>query len=152
RETGELAMLPIAATYRASLHVHAGAFGAASSLIEEADAITQATDMAPLKYAALMLAAWRGNETDALQLLEAGRLEGTARGEGMALGVGEWATALLYNGGGRYAEAFAAAERGIEHDDVGLFAWSLVELIEAGVRTGAAAAAASALDRLSERT
>jgi hypothetical protein len=43
----------------------AGAFRAASSLIEEADAITRATDMAPLKYAALMLAAWRGDEADA---------------------------------------------------------------------------------------
>ncbi len=152
RETGALSMLPIAATYRASLHVHAGAFGAASSLIEEADAITQATDMAPLKYASLMLAAWRGNEADALELIEAGRLEATARGEGMGLGVLEWATALLYNGCGRYAEALAAAQRGCEHDDVGLFAWSLVELIEAGVRSGAADATSAALDRLSERT
>ncbi len=152
RETGALSVLPIAATYRASLHVHAGAFGAASSLIEEADAITHATGMAPLKYAALMLAAWRGNEADALELIEAGRLEATARGEGMGLGVIEWATALLYNGRGRYAEARAAAQRGCEHDDVGLFAWSLVELIVAGARSGATGASAVALNRLSERT
>ena len=70
----------------------------------------------------------------------------------MALGVLEWATALLYNGCGRYADALAAAERGCEHDDVGLYAWSLAELIESGVRTGATDAAAAALDRLSERT
>jgi DNA-binding CsgD family transcriptional regulator len=152
RETGALAQLPIAATYRASLHVHAGAFDAASSLIEEADAIIQATDMAPLKYASLMLAAWRGNEAEALELIVGGRVEATARGEGMALGVGEWATALLYNGRGRYAEALAAAERGCEYDDVGLFAWALVELIEAGVRSGATDATSGALDRLSERT
>jgi DNA-binding CsgD family transcriptional regulator len=152
RETGALSMLPIAATYRASLHVHAGAFDSASSLIEEADAITQATGMAPLKYASLMLAAWRGNEADGLELIEAGRLEATARGEGMGLGVIEWATALLYNGCGRYAEALEAAQRGCEHDDVGLFEWSLVELIEAGARTGATEAAAAALDRLSGRT
>jgi DNA-binding CsgD family transcriptional regulator len=152
RETGALSILPIAATYRASLHVHAGSFGAASSLIEEADAITQATDMAPLKYASLMLAAWRGNEADGLRLIEAGRLEATARGEGMGLGVIEWATALLYNGCGRYAEALAAAQRGCEHDDVGLFASSLAELIEAGVRSGVTDAASEALDRLSGRT
>jgi DNA-binding CsgD family transcriptional regulator len=152
RETGALSVLPIAATYRASLHVHEGAFGAASSLIEEADAVTQATDIAPLKYASLMLAAWRGNEADALKLIEAGRLEATARGEGMGLGVIEWATALLYNGRGRYAEALAAAQRGCEHDDVGLFAWALVELIEAGVRSGATDATSAALDRLSART
>ena len=152
RETGMLSVLPIAATYRAALHVHAGAFSAASSLIEEADAITQATEMASLKYASLMLAAWRGNEADGLELIEAGRLSATARGEGMGLGITEWATALLYNGHGRYAEALAAAQRGCEHDDVGLFALNLVELIVAGVRNGARDTASSALDRLSQRT
>jgi DNA-binding CsgD family transcriptional regulator len=152
RDTGTLRVLPIAATYRASLHVHAGAFGAASSLIEESDAIIQATGMAPLKFASLMLAAWRGNEAEGLELIEAGRLEATARGEGMGLGVLEWATALLYNGRGRYAEALAAAQQGCEQDDDGLFAWTLVELIEAGVRSGATDATSAALDRLSERT
>jgi DNA-binding CsgD family transcriptional regulator len=152
RETGALRVLPIAATYRASLHVHAGSFGAASSLIEESDAIVQATGMAPLKLASLMLAAWRGNEAEALELFEAGRLEATARGEGMGLGVLEWATALLYNGLGRYADALAAAQQGCEQDDAGLFAWTLVELIEAGVRSGETDATSAALDRLSART
>ena len=87
RETGVLSVLPIAATYRASLHVHAGDFGAASALIEEANAITQATETAPLKYAALMLAAWRGNEADGLELIEAAKVEAVARGEGMGLGL-----------------------------------------------------------------
>jgi DNA-binding CsgD family transcriptional regulator len=152
RETGALSVLPTAATYRAALHVHAGEFGAASSLIAEADAMTHATGMAPLKYAALMMAAWRGNEAQALELFEAGRLEATARGEGMGLRVKEWAKALLYNGCGRYGEALEAAQRGCEQDDVGLFAWACVELIEAGVRCGDTDAASAALDRLNERT
>jgi DNA-binding CsgD family transcriptional regulator len=152
RETGALSVLPIAATYRAALHVHAGEFAAASSLIAEADAITHATGMAPLKYASLMMAAWRGNEAEALVLFEAARTEGTARGEGMGLRVLEWATALLYNCCGRYGEAFEAAQRGCEEDDVGLFGWSLVELIDSGVRCGDTDAASAALDRLSERT
>ena len=78
------------------------------------------------------------------------------RGDGAGRGHGawraDWATALLHNGNGRYAEALAAAQRGCEHDDVGLFAWCLVELIEAGVRSGATDAASAALERLSERT
>jgi DNA-binding CsgD family transcriptional regulator len=152
REMGALGVLPTAATYRASLHVHAGDFGAASSLIGEADAITSATDMAPLKYASLMLAAWRGNEADAHELFEAGRLEATARGEGRGLGILEWAAALLNNGCGRYAEALAAARRGCEHEDVGVFERSLVELIEAGVRCDDTDAASTALERLSART
>jgi DNA-binding CsgD family transcriptional regulator len=85
-------------------------------------------------------------------MFEAARVEGTARGEGMGLRVLEWATALLYNGCGRYAEALEAARRCCEQDDLGLYGWSLVELIEAGVRTGAADAASDGLDRLSERT
>jgi len=152
RETGTLRVLPIAATYRAALHVHAGAFGPASSLIEEADAIVDATDMAPLKLASLMLAAWRGNEAEAGALFESGRREATARGEGQGLGVLDWAMALLHNGSGRYALALAAARRGCERDDDELFAWTLVELIEAGARSDATDVASAALDRLSERT
>src|SRR3954447_9113541 len=152
REAGALRVLPTAATYRACLHIHAGAFGPASSLIEEADAIVEATGLAPLKLASLMLAAWRGNEAEMLGLLETGLPLAKARGEGMALGFGGWASALLYNGHGRYAEALAAAQQACEYDDVGPFAWALVELIEAGVRSGATDAASAALDRLSERT
>ncbi len=85
RERGAVSVLPVAATYRAALHVQAGEFGAASALIAEADAITQATGMAPLKYASLMMTAWRGNEAEGLEVIEAARLEGKKRGEGMGL-------------------------------------------------------------------
>jgi DNA-binding CsgD family transcriptional regulator len=152
RETGALRVLPTAATYRACLHVHAGAFDAASSLIEEADAIVEATGLAPLKLASLMLGAWRGDEAQTLGELEVGLPLARARGEGMALGVADWAMALLYNGQGRYAEALAAAQRACEYDDVGPFGWALVEQIEAGVRSGVTDAASAALDRLSART
>ena len=152
RETGALSVLPIAATYRAALHVHAGEFGAASALIAEADAITDATGMAPLKYASLMMAAWRGNEAEALELFEAARLEGTARGEGMGL--------RSWSGPQRCSTTAAAATARHSRPPsevasktiVGLFGWSLVELIEAGVRSGATDASSAALDRLSERT
>jgi DNA-binding CsgD family transcriptional regulator len=152
RETGALRVLPTAATYRACLHVHAGAFGPASSLIAETDTIVEATGLAPLRLASVMLAAWRGNEAETLGVLETGLPLARGRGEGMALGVAGWAFALLYNAHGRYAEALASAQRACEYDDVGPFAWALVELIEAGVRCGAAGAASAALDRLSERT
>ena len=151
RESGMLSVLPNALTYRASLHVHAGAFDAASSLIEEADSITQATQMAPLKYAAFTLAAWRGHEADGLAMIEAGRIEATARGEGMGLSVSDWITALLFNGLSRYQDAHPAAERASAHDVLAISGWALVELIEAGVRSGTTDATSTALDRLSER-
>ena len=40
------------ANYLAAFHVHSGAFAAAAALIDEVEAITQATGLAPLKYAA----------------------------------------------------------------------------------------------------
>ena len=42
--------------------VLAGEFAAAAAMIDEADAISQATGNAPLRYTSLVLAAWRGEE------------------------------------------------------------------------------------------
>jgi DNA-binding CsgD family transcriptional regulator len=152
QDAGALSVVPIGATYRAGVHVHAGEFAAASALIEEADAITRATGDSPFSYTALVLAAWRGQEPAALALIDAGVRDATARGEGRAITMAEYATALLYNGLGRYEPALAAAERACAHDDLGLFGWSLIELVEAGVRCGTHDVAAHALGQLEERT
>jgi DNA-binding CsgD family transcriptional regulator len=151
RDAGALATLPIALSYRAGVHVHAGEFAAASALIQEADSTTEATGNAPLRYTSLVLAAWRGEEGPALRLIEAGVKEANTRGEGRALGLAGYATAVLYNGLGRYQAALAGARQACDHDDLGFFGWSLVELVEAGVRSGAHDAAAGALRQLEER-
>ena len=75
-----------------------------------------------------------------------------ARGEGSAIGMHRWLTALLHNGHGRYGDALAAARQACEYEDVLAYGWALVELIEAGVRGGRPDEAAAALERLSERT
>jgi hypothetical protein len=137
RESGALAVLPVALTYRAGMHVFAGEFGAAAGLIEEADAITAATGSGSLRYTSLMLAAWRGEEARAGELIEASVQEATARGEGRALGLAGYATAVLYNGLGGYEAALAGARRACEYEDLGFFGWSLAELVEAAARTGA---------------
>ena len=152
RDAGALTVLPLAATYRAGVHVHAGEFVAAAALIEEADAITAATGNAPLMYTSLVLAAWRGQEAQALQLIEASREDATRRGEGRAVTLADYATAVLYNGLGRYHEALAAAQRASEQDDLGLYGWALIELVEAAARSREPELAADALKELSERT
>jgi DNA-binding CsgD family transcriptional regulator len=134
------------------VHVHAGEFAAASALLEEAEVITNATGNAPLSYTSLVLAAWRGEETRASELIQAGIQEATARGEGRAIGLAGYVTAVLYNGLGRYEPACIGARRACEHDDLGFFGWSLVELVEAAARCGADEEAASALRQLEERT
>jgi hypothetical protein len=58
----------------------------------------------------------------------------------------------MHNGLGRYDSAFAAAQRACGHDDLGLFGWTLIELVEAGVRTGKPDTAAAASWQLGQRT
>ncbi|MGH2881660.1 MAG: helix-turn-helix transcriptional regulator, partial [Solirubrobacteraceae bacterium] len=152
RDTGALTLLPGMANFLAALSVHSGTVNDAAELIEEVGALTQATGIPPLNYAALMLAAWRGDQAGMDAITDRALPGAMARGEGFSLGMFGWMTALLHNGHGRYAEALAAAHRGCEHEDVIAYGWALVELIEAGVRVGRRDEAGAALDRLSERT
>jgi DNA-binding CsgD family transcriptional regulator len=152
REAGALSTLAIVANYRAALHVHSGAFDAAAVLIDEIQAITQATGIAPLAYAPLMLVIWRGDHATAEVLFERARSEGFPRGEGHGHGFLGWGSALLHNAAGRPDEALEAAQHACEYDDMIWYGWALAELVEAAVRAGRPDAAAAALARLSERT
>ncbi|MCV7282093.1 AAA family ATPase [Mycolicibacterium flavescens] len=152
RATGALAGLPRALIYRAGVHLVAGEFASAAQLLEEAESITMATEhMSPIRYHSLLLDAWRGDAAAAGRLLEAAAADGAARGEGRLLGLTGYAAAVLYNGLGRYREAFAAASEACEYEDFGIYGWCSFELIEAATRTGADAAARQALDHLTER-
>jgi DNA-binding CsgD family transcriptional regulator len=152
RETGALAVLPIALSYRACMHVHAGEFDAASALLSEADAIAVATGDAPLRYTQLVLVALRGSEAKAMEQIEADVQDATARGEGRAIGLARYATALLNNGLGRYETALDAAARACEYEDLGFIGWALTELVEAAARSERPDVAAAALRRLEEAT
>jgi DNA-binding CsgD family transcriptional regulator len=152
RGAGALALLPSALTYRACLHVLEGEFAAASALIDEAYGILEATGSAPLRYPSLLLAAWRGRETEALNTIAAGMRDASARGFDRPIGFACWVTAVLYNGLGRYHEAFEAAGQACAHEDLGFLGFALSEMIEAGVRTDQREAASRALSQLAERT
>jgi DNA-binding CsgD family transcriptional regulator len=152
RTTGALNLLPNAANHLAAFSVHAGAFTTAAALIEEVDAITEATGLPPLKYAALMLAAVRGDRAQLQAIAGSLKPAATARGEGSAWGGHWWLTALLHNGHGQYDAALTAARKACEHEDVMFYGRALVELIEAGVLGGAPDEAAAAFGSLRERT
>jgi len=152
RAAGAFTALPVALSGKACSDLHAGEFSDAAALAEEGQAISAAMGSAALSYTDLVLAAWRGDEARALEMIEAGTKDAIARGEGRAIAVAEYATALLYNGLGRYESALAAAQRACQFDDLGFFGWSLTELIEAAARTGDQEAGARALGVLAERT
>ena len=76
-----------------------------------------------------------------------------ARGEGMGLTLSHWVTAALYNGLGRYDDAFAAAAQATaDPHELWFSTFAALELIEAASRSGRSEQAAAALDVLSEST
>ena len=153
RETGVLTELPFALNHRSGAHAFAGELATAASLIGEARAVNEAIGSHFPPYGALLRAAWRGREAEATRLIEATRNEVLARGEAYGLSLAAWASAVLYNGLGRYEDALAAAERASEHpEDLAISNWGVAELIEAAFRSGNAERAADALERLTEMT
>ncbi len=153
RDAGALTVLPLALNLRAGIQLFAGQFAAAETLSEEARAVSDAIANPQVPHARLFLAAWRGQREETVRLTAAGDRDATARGEGRTIGVGNYATAVLYNGLARYDDALEAARQATDYpQDLTFFAWGLVELIEAAARSEKAALAADALRPLSELT
>src|SRR6266700_1123861 len=114
RDAGALGVLLFALAQRTGLHLYQGDFAAAAALIDEASAISEATGSQLPPYAPLGLAAFRGRELQAFELIEAAtrsglpghaagaleRLSDSARASGTdwALGVEACARALLSEG------------------------------------------------------
>jgi DNA-binding CsgD family transcriptional regulator len=151
RESGALSELPLAVRSRILLHSHSGELAEGAALIAEAQAVGDATGTQLAPYGATGIAAWRGREAEAVELIKANMDGVTTRGEGRGV-TSQYSAALLYNGLGQYDKALAAAELVCEYDDIGVLGWSLTELIEAAVRSGQPGRAASALERLTETT
>jgi tetratricopeptide (TPR) repeat protein len=152
RRAGALSVLPLALTHQACYRVHAGELDTAAMLIDEAAAVSQVTGSTPLLYTSLLLHAWQAAEQQVLDTIDHGIQDVLARGEGRALAIADYASAVLYNGLGRYETALAAALRACEHEDMGIFGWALSELVEVAARAGQRDTAQQALERLTPRT
>ncbi len=151
RDAGALIALPIAFNTRSGVHLFAGEFAEAASVVAQAESVTEATGSSIAPYGALALAVFRGREAQAAQLIELADDDVGRRGEGEGLSSVLWATAVLCNSLGRYEEAMAAAQRASEDSPAVRFAnWAHVELIEAAVRSGVPERAADAVQRLSD--
>jgi DNA-binding CsgD family transcriptional regulator len=154
RGAGALSELPLALIQRAYVLLFAGELAAAASLVEEVQVITEATGTRLAPYGDLALAALRGREAEFSDLAIATKDEVAERGEGLGIGLAEWATAVFNNGLGHYQDALAAAETATEYlAEVSVTVnWGLVELTEAAVRCGLLERATAAVRRLSEAT
>ncbi len=142
--------LQLALNLLAWTHLVAGELTAAAQLFEEDRLIAEATRNPPVVYNEMMLAAWRGHEAHASELIEATLQEPTAGGLGVISAT--YARSVLYNGLGRHDAARDAAWRALKHDPVGYGPFLVSELAEAASRTGDVALVTAALEWLSERT
>ena len=150
RRTGALGDLPLALTQRVYMHLLAGELTEAASLVDEIEAATDAIGSTLAPYGKVGLAAVRGREVEAVDLISRTRTEVTRRGEGIGVSVVDWAEAVLYNGLARYEDACSAALRVIDHPDLNPSTWVMPEVIEAAVRAGTPELAAETHRRLVE--
>ncbi len=148
REAGALVHLQFALSFLARSHMLAGDLTAATVTIDEAGLIAEATRNPPLVNAPMILAAWRGDEGRASELIEATSEEATVR----RWTSNNYARAVLYNGLGRHAAARDAAWEAFQPDPIGYGSYLVPELAEAASRTADRALLESALEWLSERT
>jgi DNA-binding CsgD family transcriptional regulator len=150
RQAGALGLQPIALRGRVGFLVAAGRLNAATMVHDEQEAMSQVTRSEPLRYGAVVLAAWRGQVDDFAALVQASTKSIEQRGEGGGLTLVDWSTAVLYNAVGRYPEAVVAAERASNPYELGMGVLILPELVEAAARSGEPDRAAAALQRLSD--
>ncbi|MEA2219348.1 MAG: hypothetical protein QOJ35_1974 [Solirubrobacteraceae bacterium] len=148
RDTGAVMHLQLALSYLARSHMLAGELSAAAQTIDEDRLVAEATGNPPLRSARMTLAALRGQEALASQLIEATAAEASARG----WTANAYATAVLYNGLGRHDLARDAARQVFERDQVGQGPFIVAELAEAASRTHDTELVGATLRWLSERT
>jgi DNA-binding CsgD family transcriptional regulator len=149
RDLGALVHLQLALNLLAWTHLAAGELTTAAQLYEEDRLIAGATANPSVVYSELMLAAWRGDEAQASELIE-GTLRDAAAG-GLGGVSAYYASAVLHNGLGHHDAARDAAWRGFERDPMGYASFLVSELAEAASRTGEVALVKTALEWLSNR-
>ncbi len=151
RRVGAFAALPVALTDRVLVELFCGRAEIAMSLAAESDAVVEATGRQATLRTSIVLANWRGQDDEAVALIEARRQDVLRRGEGIWLAANDWGSAIRYNGLGRYQEALDLAERAAgAARGLGPSILLLAELIEAAARSGQAERATGALAKLAE--
>jgi DNA-binding CsgD family transcriptional regulator len=152
RETGALVHLQFALNFLARTHLIAGELSISARLLDQERLIAEATGNPPVAYATVTLAAVRGREREAAELIETTTRRATARGLGLLANFAAYAGAVLYNGLGRYDAARDAAWPAFERDQLGYGPFVVPELAEAASRTGDGQVVTAALGWLAERT
>jgi DNA-binding CsgD family transcriptional regulator len=148
RDAGALVHLQFALSFLARSHMLAGDLTAAALAIDETSSIAEATGNPAPVNAPMILAAWRGQESQASELIQATSEEAAAR----RWTSNNYARSVLYNGLGRHDAARDAAWEAFQPDPIGYGSLLVGELAEAASRTADRELLESSLNWLSERT
>lgn len=158
RDVGALTDLALSINDHGILLLLSGEPSAAAVAVEEAYATADAlhsagllTDFLP--YGAMAIAAWRGEKTEATNLIAAAMRNTASKGEGSSIAGAQWAQAVLSNGFGDHRTALVAAQEALGEPDqltLGLSNWALVELVEAAAKTEMREVAEGVLQQLRE--
>lgn len=153
RDFGPASMLPSALTDRAATLLLTGRLVEVAPLAEAEESVTAVAGGRLVPYSQLGLAAFAGRDTQARYLILAGTQDAHRRGDGAGMCFINWAAAVLYNGLGRYEDAYAAASDTVHDEPAQLYRnWALAELVEAAMRTGRLDEARATVRRLDEVT
>jgi AAA ATPase domain len=114
RDTGALVHLQFALSFLARSEMLAGELAAAALMIDEARVIADAVSNPVVVNAPMILAAWRGREPQASELIEATSAEAAIR----RWTSNKYARAVLYNGLSRHDAARDAAWEAFAHDPI----------------------------------
>jgi DNA-binding CsgD family transcriptional regulator len=151
RETGALVHLQFSLNMTAWAHLLAGETTKAALDTEEDRTIAQASGNPPLSYSEMLVAAWRGQDEKATELIAATARAATAGGLSRVVAYSAYASGVLNNALGRPAEARDAVLPEFERDHAGYGPFLAPELAEAAARTGDGALLASVHAWIRER-
>jgi DNA-binding CsgD family transcriptional regulator len=116
--------------------VLAGDLTGAAMLLDEDRLTATVTGIPPVAHAEVMLAAWRGREPAASEVISATIAGGTARGQGRVVDLGLCASLVLDNALGRHQAARETGRKLFEPDPFGYAPFVVPDLAEAAARTG----------------
>jgi DNA-binding CsgD family transcriptional regulator len=153
RQTGALAELPLHLYSLGVATTWIGDLTGAAAIAAETDSIAAAIGSHFPPFTLLRLRSLQGREAESSAFIAGVIRQTAASGEQTSAIPAHWASAVLYNGLARYAEATSAARQaGSNPLDPWITTWVLPELVEAAAREGNAELARDALKRLAETT
>ncbi|GAA3938516.1 ATP-binding protein [Actinoplanes auranticolor] len=151
REISDVVQMQYWQSHRALFHIHQGELDTAARIYAGYDLRDERTGPMMGVMGGMWLAAWRGDEARAGELIRVLTQESRARDLEVPGSYAMWAGATLYNGRGRYQEARDCARQAFELDVFAVGPMVVPELVEAASRAGDPVLAGVAWEWLSER-